>query len=177
MVQVPSYSRRRTRRVSCSIAINRPWLSRECPFEYPDSVWYTLTWPSSSLHRSVRWFGMSLQIRQPQSPIQTGPSHQSARSLPMPCQMRCSVALPWSPLVSSDTETRDPSSRLRRGQSDPRRGTNTDPEVHGAATLLQTRFGRDPFLLGVGFPMGGAYGQSGARRTRGALVVRRAPGL
>src|SRR5437870_8693440 len=112
-VQVPSYSRRRTRRVSCSIAISRPWLSRVCPFEYPDSVWYALTWPSSSDQRSVRWFGMSLQIRQPQSPIQTGPSHQSARSLPMPCQMRCSVALPWTPVkrLRSEEHTSELQSR------------------------------------------------------------------
>src|SRR5450755_4048598 len=96
----PSISVRVTQRVRCSQVTRRPCRSRVLPLALLDGLRNTLVAPLSSSQRSMRLLGMSLQITQPMSPNQTGPS---PHSVPLARRSTCvSITRYLSKRLSSD---------------------------------------------------------------------------
>src|SRR5258708_26090050 len=77
-VTEPSCSYRTTRRARCSHESWRPSKSNVLPFELFDGFLNTVTRSSSSIQRSCRLLGMSLQTRYRPCPLHAGPSAHSA---------------------------------------------------------------------------------------------------
>src|SRR3989454_1639735 len=78
IVTEPSCSYRTTRLVTCSQESWRPWKSNVLPLLLFDGERNTVTRPSSSIQRSWRLFGMSLQTRYLPSALHAGPSDHNA---------------------------------------------------------------------------------------------------